>query len=64
MSLGNIQSRSLDFYYRVLDSEQESVHAEARTALLFFDYDRQRPAKIPQRFAVILNSVIQPGDAQ
>lgn len=41
-----------DLFYRMQLEEQVAV--EARTGMLFFDYERERPARMPEAFKAVL----------
>ena len=54
MSVGAKTSRGCDLVYRVTDSQSGALIALAKTGLLFFDYQENRVALMPPRFATII----------
>jgi acyl-CoA thioesterase FadM len=49
VGVGDISKKSCDFYYRVTKKEDKVV-ALCKTAIVFFDYQAQKPAGIPDIF--------------
>jgi len=49
VGVGDISKKSCDFYYR-FTKNNEKVVALCKTAIVFFDYETQKPAQIPLGF--------------
>jgi YbgC/YbaW family acyl-CoA thioester hydrolase len=49
IALDDISKKSCDFYYRITKNEDKVV-ALCKTAIVFFDYQTQKPAHIPTLF--------------
>ena len=49
VGVGDISKKSCDFYYRIT-KDDDKVVALCKTAIVFFDYQSQKPARIPQKF--------------
>jgi YbgC/YbaW family acyl-CoA thioester hydrolase len=49
IGIDDISKKSCDFYYRITN-QQEKVVAICKTAIVFYDYQSQKPAAIPERF--------------
>ena len=54
VGVGDISKKSCDFYYRVTKDEDKVV-ALCKTAIVFFDYQSQKPANIPEQFLKKIN---------
>ena len=46
---GELLRKSCDFFYRVLNRKQQIV-VLCKTGIVFFDYDQNKPVRIPQAF--------------
>ena len=55
VGLGEISKKSCDFFYRITKDENNVV-ALCKTAIVFFDYQTQKPSNIPSRFLERINS--------
>ena len=49
MAIGDIAKKSCDLYYQVRKSDHKIV-AQCKTALVFFDFQSQKPVRIPEGF--------------
>ena len=49
VGVGELSKKSCDFFYRVTKDEDKVV-ALCKTAIVFFDYQSQKPANIPEQF--------------
>ena len=49
IGVGDITKKSCDFYYRITKKDDKVV-AFCKTAIVFFDYQSQKPANIPIHF--------------
>lgn len=54
VGVADISKKSCDLYYRI-KKEDDKVVALCKTAIVFFDYQSQKPARIPIPFIEILN---------
>ena len=54
VGIGDVSKKSCDFFYRVT-KENYTVVALCKTSLVFFDYQIQKPARIPQQFLEKIN---------
>lgn len=54
VGVGDISKKSCDFFYRVTKGEDKVV-ALCKTAIVFFDYQIQKPANIPSNFLEKIN---------
>ena len=45
-----------DFFYRVTNKRTDKVVAVAKTGMLFFDYEREKVAEVPQGFKSLFQS--------
>ena len=54
IGVGDISKKSCDFYYRITKNEDKIV-ALCKTAIVFFDYNSQKPAQVPRPFIDKLN---------
>lgn len=54
VGVGEISKKSCDLYYRVTKDEDKVV-ALCKTAIVFFDYQTQKPARIPEKFIEKIN---------
>ena len=54
VGVGDISKKSCDFFYRVTKDEDKVV-AFCKTAIVFFDYQIQKPVQIPIRFLEKIN---------
>ncbi len=50
MSLTEFNKYGCDMVYRVTNADQERLVAEAKTGLVFFDYDERKLARVPPVF--------------
>ncbi len=50
IALQDFSSMGCDFFYQLLNSETGKEVARAKTGLVFFDYEKRRPVKIPEAF--------------
>lgn len=44
---GDVASKSFDLYYRIINTKNQELVAEAKTGLVCFDYDKRQPIAIP-----------------
>jgi YbgC/YbaW family acyl-CoA thioester hydrolase len=51
VGIGDISKKSCDFFYRVT-KDGDKVVALCKTAIVFFDYQIQKPARIPTNFLI------------
>ena len=51
----DISKKSCDFYYRI-SKDEEKVVALCKTAIVFFDYQSQKPASIPDAFKKLVTT--------
>ena len=49
IGIDNISKKSCDFYYRIT-KDKDKVIALCKTAIVFYDYQSQKPAGIPPQF--------------
>jgi YbgC/YbaW family acyl-CoA thioester hydrolase len=49
IAVEDISKKSCDFYYRIT-KDNDKVVALCKTAIVFFDYQNQRPAQVPPQF--------------
>jgi len=49
MGVGDISKKSCDFFYRITKNGDKVV-ALCKTAIVFFDYQSQKPAHVPPNF--------------
>jgi len=49
VGIDDISKKSCDFYYRITN-QSEKVVALCKTAIVFYDYHRQKPAPVPEKF--------------
>ena len=49
IGIDDISKKSCDFYYLIVNQTNKVV-AQCKTAIVFYDYQLQRPAPIPQNF--------------
>lgn len=54
VGIGDISKKSCDFFYRVT-KEWDKVVALCKTAIVFFDYQIQKPSRIPSEFLEKIN---------
>jgi 4-hydroxybenzoyl-CoA thioesterase len=54
VAVGGTGSRGCDLLYRVTDLESGNVVALARTGLIFFDYEGNKVAPMPEVFRKLL----------
>lgn len=50
IGLGDIGKTSIDLVYQALDSDKKKDIAKALTTITFYDYQKQKVARIPQEF--------------
>ncbi len=50
LAVRNLSRSGFDVYYRVMRLEDGAVIAEAKTGMVCFDYERGRPARMPDGF--------------
>ncbi len=50
LAVRNLSRSAFDVYYRVTRVEDGALIAEAKTGMVCFDYERGRPAKMPDAF--------------
>ncbi len=50
VAAGNAAGSRFDLFYRIRNAETNVDVAEARTGMLCFDYQRRRPARMPEAF--------------
>lgn len=56
IGIDDISKKSCDFYYRITNQQEKAV-ALCKTAIVFYDYESQKPAVIPMKF---VEKVAQP----
>ena len=49
VGIGDISKKSCDLYYRIT-KESDKIVALSKTAIVFFDFVRQKPVRIPEAF--------------
>lgn len=54
--LGNI---SCDFFYQLINKKSGTEIARAKTGIVFFDYEKRKPVKIPDVFLSTIGTLIQ-----
>jgi acyl-CoA thioester hydrolase len=47
ITLAELRTRSWTWRYRVVNPEDETLHAEGTTAVVYFDYEARQPAPVP-----------------
>ncbi len=57
VTIGEPAARGCDLVYRVTDRGTGGVVALAKTGIVFYDYQEQRVADIPERFRALLQRV-------
>jgi acyl-CoA thioester hydrolase len=45
-----------DFFYRMTDTKDEREIAIVKTGIVFFDYDKRRPTRIPKLFRAAISN--------
>ena len=54
VGIGEVSKKSCDLYYRVTKDEDKIV-ALCKTSIVFFDYQTQKPVRIPSEFLEKIN---------
>ncbi len=54
VGIGEVSKKSCDLYYRVTKDEDKVV-ALCKTSIVFFDYQTQKPVRIPSEFLERIN---------
>ena len=54
VGVGEVSKKSCDLYYRVTKDENKVV-ALCKTSIVFFDYQTQKPVRIPEQFLGKIN---------
>ncbi|PIE44098.1 MAG: thioesterase [Gammaproteobacteria bacterium] len=55
VAVANFGGKNMEMFYQVVNAESQKKIAQAKTGIVFFDYDARQPAPVPPAFRAVFD---------